>query len=193
MQPNSILFAGVDLSSGRKPITFAALDEDLNTTILEKWDLPTALLCLQEYKNICLVINLPSKPGQRAYVDFKNQISEVGLKAFSKQEYPKQWLETNAQDCYREWIGQSPLPRRSFEGRLQRALTLYEQGVRLEDPMEIFEEITRYKLLRGIFRLENIYSSRELDALASAYLGWMSFNRPKQIVVKDELVLPVPG
>ena len=190
MQPNSILFAGADISSGRKPITFAALDDDLNITILEKWDLPTTFTNLQEYRKICLVINLPSKPGQSAYIDFKDQVSEVGFKVFSKNEDPKQWFETNAQACYREWIGQSPLPRRSFEGRLQRALTLYERGLQMEDPMEIFEEVTRYKLLQGIFRLENIYSSKELDALACAYLAWMSFNRPGQIVAKGELVLP---
>jgi len=190
MPLNSILFAGADISSGRKPITFAALDEDLKITIREKWDLPAALSCLQEHENVHLALTLPSRPGQRVYADLKNQISEIGFKPFPEKEYPKQWLETNAQDCYREWIGQKPLPRRSFEGRLQRALTLYERGVRMEDPMEIFEEITRYKLLRGIFRLENIYSSRELDALTSAYLAWISFNRPERIVVQSELVLP---
>lgn len=193
MQPNSILFAGADLASGRKPITFAALDGDLKTAILEKWDLPTALSCLQEYKNICLVINQPSRLGQRTYEDFKNEISAAGFRAFSKEAFSKQWFETNATDCYREWIGQNPLPRRSFEGRLQRALTLYDQGVRMEDPMEIFEEITRYKLLQGKFRLDTIYASRELDALASAYLAWMSFNRPERIVVKGEVLVPASG
>jgi len=193
MQPNSILFAGADISSGRTPITFAALDEDLNITIREKWDLPTALSCLREHENVHLALTLPSKTGQRAYADLKNQISEAGFKPFPEKEYPKQWFETNAQDCYREWIGQNPLPRRSFEGRLQRALTLYDQGVRLEDPMEIFEEITRYKLLQGKFRLDTIYASRELDALASAYLAWMSFNRPERIVVKGEVLVPASG
>jgi hypothetical protein len=187
---HSILFAGADISSGRAPITFAALDEDLNITIREKWDVPTALSCLREHENVHLALTLPSKTGQRVYADLKNQISEAGFKPFPGEEYPKQWFETNAQDCYREWIGQKPLPRRSFEGRLQRALILYERGVRMEDPMEIFEEITRYKLLRGIFRLEGIYSSRELDALTSAYLAWISFNRPERIVLQSELVLP---
>ena len=190
MPPHSILFAGADIASGRKPITFAALDEDLKVTIREKWDLPTVISCLQEQKHVHLALTLPSRAGQRVYADLKNQISEIGFKPFPEKEYPKKWFETNAQDCYREWIGQKPLPRRSFEGRLQRALTLHERGVRIEDPMEIFEEITRYKLLRGLFRLENIYSSKELDALTSAYLAWISFNRPERIVVQSELVLP---
>ena len=92
--------------------------------------------------------------------------------------------------AYHEWLGQNPLPRRSLEGRLQRALVLYDQALRIEDPMEIFEEITRFKLIKGVFRLENVYASKELDALAAAYLAWMVVNRPERIVVNGEFVLP---
>ena len=56
----------------------------------------------------------------------------------------------------------------------------------------MFEEITRYKLVQGILPLENLPSSKELDALAAAYLAWMNFTRPGQIVQKDGLVLPTP-
>ena len=192
MRSNSLLFAGVDISSGRKPVTFAALDEDSNITILERWDIPAALAFLQENKNISLVINKPSsKIAQRTYVDFKNQIAQKDFQSFSTKDHPKHWFETNAQDCYRGWLGQNPLPRRTLEGRLQRALVLYEQALRIEDPMEIFEEITRYKLIKGVFQLENVYSSKELDALAAAYLAWMIANRPERIVVQGEFVLPV--
>jgi hypothetical protein len=191
MRSNSLLFAGADLSSGRKPVTFAALDEDSNITILEKWDISTALGCLREYDNVSLVINLPtSKVGHSVYEDFKNQISQAGFKSLSQKDQPKQWFETNAQDCYRVWIGENPLPRRTLEGRLQRALVLYEQALRIDDPMDIFEEITRYKLMKGIFRLENVYSSKELDALTAAYLAWMTVNRPEQIAAKDKFVQP---
>ena len=191
MQSNTLLFVGADISSGRRPITLAALDEDSNITILEKWDISAALSCLQEFKKISLVINKPSsKLAQRTYMDFKNQIAQADFQSLSTTDHPKQWFETNAQDCYREWLGQKPLPRRILEGRLQRALVLYEQALRIEDPMEIFEEITRYKLIKGVFRLENVYSSKELDALAAAYLAWMSVNRPERIVASGELVLP---
>jgi len=191
MQSNSLLFAGTDISFGRKPVTFAALDEDSNIMILEKWDIPAALAFLQENKNISLVINKPSsKIAQRTYVDFKNQITQAGIKSISEKNSARQSFETNAQNCYRGWLGQNPLPRRTLEGRLQRALVLYEQALRIEDPMEIFEEITRYKLIKGVFQLENVYSSKELDALAAAYLAWMIVNRPERIVVQGEFVLP---
>ena len=191
MPSNTLLFAGADISSGRRPVTFATLDEDSNITILEKWDLSEVRSYLQEHKNISLVINRPSSHmAQRAYVDFKNQIAQADFQPFSTKGHPKLWCETHAQDCYREWLGQNPLPRRTLEGRLQRALVLYDQALRIEDPMDIFEEITRYKLIKGTFRLENVYSSKELDALAAAYLAWMSANRPERIVERGELVLP---
>jgi type IV secretory pathway ATPase VirB11/archaellum biosynthesis ATPase len=194
MQSNTLFFAGADLSSGQKPVTFAALDDDSNITILEKWDIPAALSFLRDHKNVSLVINKPSsKIAQKAYVDFKNQLVQTGFQSFSQKDHTKHWFETNAQDCYHAWLGQNPLPRRTLEGRLQRSLILYEQALRIEDPMDIFEEITRFKLIKGVFRLENVYSSKELDALAAAYLAWMSINRPEQIVATGELVLPTPG
>ena len=39
------------------------------------------------------------------------------------------------------------LSRRTLEGRIQRALVLYDQGLQINDPMEFFEEITRYRLI----------------------------------------------
>ena len=36
MTPDMIIFAGVKLSSGRKPVTFAGLDEDLKIRLLVK-------------------------------------------------------------------------------------------------------------------------------------------------------------
>jgi hypothetical protein len=97
---------------------------------------------------------------------------------------------TSADDCFRALSGHRLFPRRSLEGRLQRSAILYEQGLQITDPIDIFEEFTRYKLIQGILPLENIYSSKELDALAAAYLAWMAVNRPGQIALKGEFALP---
>ena len=191
MQSDSIIFTGVELSLGRKPVTFAALDDDLNVKTLEKWDIPTALAYLQEYERICVVINVSAaRTIQSTYVDFKNQITRAGFKSFSRNDNAKQWFETKSQVCFRIFVEQNLLPQRALEGRLQRALILYERGLRIDDPMDIFEEITRYKLRQGIFPTENIYTPRELDALMAAYLAWLGINRPAQIVVKGGYVLP---
>jgi hypothetical protein len=191
MPSDHIIFAGVELSSGRKPVIFAALDSDLNVLPMGSWGMAEALSCLKEYQNIWLCINLHSlQHEQELYTEFKKGISQAGFKSRSKKGDSKQWLETNAQDCFHALIGQNPLPRRTLEGRLQRSAILYEQGLQIRDPVEIFEEITRYKLMQGILPLEDIYSSKELDALVAAYVAWMAANRAGEIVVKGEFVLP---
>ena len=189
MPSDQITFAGVDLSSGRKPVTFAALDDGLNILSIEKWDVSEALSCLKDYENIWVSINLPAR-AQEAYHDFKKKISHSGFRPYASKNDPKQYLVTNAQDCFRALSGYKLLPRRSLEGQLQRAAILYEQGVQIKDPVDIFEEITRYKLIQGILPREEIHSPKELDALAAAYLAWMAVNRPGQIVLKGEFALP---
>lgn len=190
MPADQITFAGVELSSGRKPVTFAALDEGLNILSVEKWDIPEGLSCLNDYENIWVAINLPAR-GQEVYNDFKKKIIHSGFKSYSNKNEPKQFLVTKAQDCFHALSGHRLFPQRSLEGRLQRSAILYEQGLQITDPIDIFEEITRYKLIQGILPLENIYSSKELDALAAAYLAWIAVNRPGQIVLKGEFALPV--
>ena len=193
MASDHIIFAGVELSSGRKPVIFAALDNDLNVLPLQNWAIAEAFSCLKEYNNIWLCINLHSlQHEQELYTEFKKKIGQAGFKPRSKRGNSRQWLETNAQDCFHALIGQNPLHRRTLEGRLQRSAILYEQGLQIRDPVEIFEEITRYKLVQGILPLEDIYSSKELDALIAAYVAWLMANSPGQTVVQGEFVLPVP-
>jgi hypothetical protein len=193
MTIDQVIFAGVELSSGRKPVTFAALDGDLNIRALEKWGIAEVLSYIQDYKNCTLVINTPiTKSGREVYVELKEKSIQVGFKAFLETSHPKRWLETNAQDCFRTLSSHKLLPHRTLEGRLQRTAILYEQGLHLTDPVDMFEEITRYKLIQGILPFDQLPSSRELDALVAAYLGWISLNRPSRIVVTGEFVLPGP-
>ncbi|MGZ9226184.1 MAG: hypothetical protein ACXW4M_11585 [Anaerolineales bacterium] len=191
MTSDSIIFAGVELSSGRKPITFARLEEDLTINALEKWDSSEVIASLQEYESCVLTVNLPSaKQGQELYTDLKRKFLQAGFTPFSHKSSPKQWMETNAQDSFHALSGHKLFPRRSLEGRLQRSAILYEQGLQITDPVDMLEEITRYKLVQGILPLEKLPSSNELDALVAAYLAWMSINRPGQILPKGEFVLP---
>ena len=191
MTSDYIIFAGMELSSGRKPVTFARLEEDLTINVLEKWDSSEVIASLQEYENMVLAIDLPTaKQGQELYADLKKKILQAGFKPFSHKSSPKQWMVTNAQDSFHALSGHKLFPRRALEGRLQRSAILYEQGLQITDPVDMFEEITRYKLVQGILPLENLPSSSELNALVAAYLAWMSINRPGQIVPKGEFVLP---
>ena len=193
MASDPIMFAGVELSYGRKPVTFAALDHDLNVTQLEGLDAAEALACFQDYASTWLAINVPSsKQGQRIYADFKERLVQADFKSMLQRNQPRQWLETDAQDCFLILGGHKLWPRRTLEGRLQRSAILYEQGLQLGDPIDVFEEITRYKLIQGIMPLEKLPSFKELDALVAAYMAWLILNRPGQVIPKGEFVLPAP-
>jgi hypothetical protein len=191
MASDHLIFAGLDLSSGRKPVTFAVLDEDMNVTARHEGTASEILAGVQDHQNLWLAANV-SLPKQRRelYADLKNELVKAGFKPFSQRGSPKLWLETDAQECFRVLGGHSLLPRRTLEGRLQRCAILYEQGVRVRDPIDLFEEITRYKLVQGIMPLENLPSSKELDALVAAYFAWMVVRRPGRMVVQGEFVLP---
>ena len=192
MASDAVLFAGACITSGRRPITFAALDEKLDVILLTQWDIPQVIGCLLEYEIIQLAIDSPnSKTGRGVYQSFQEKILEAGFKHYSRKDSSRLWIESNADQCYR--VFQADLfPRRSLEGRLQRALILYEEGLQLPDPMDFFEEITRHKLLQGTLPTENMYSSKELDALVMAYISWMAGDPSQKVVIKGDLYLPAP-
>lgn len=183
MSSDQIIFAGVDISSGRRPVTFAALDGDLKILTLEKWNIAESLAYLEQYESALLAITSSSQKRENQ-AEFKNKITLAGFKPSRGESATRQWVETDAQDCFHALSGQEILPRRTLEGRIQRALILYEEGLRIPDPMDFFEEITRHKLMQGILPLENVYLFRQLDALAAAYIAWMTLNRSGQMEIQ---------
>lgn len=186
------IFAGIDFSSGRQPVTFAALDASLNIVLREKYEIPHIIAHLKLYSHLTLAVNIPSTKNQRvSFSDFKRKIPKTGVKPYGAKVASKHFFETDAPGCFRTLIGKVPLSRRTFEGRVQRGLILYDQGLRITDPMDFFEEITRHHMLSGVFPNELLYSASELDALAAAYVAWLAVNEPGQIVIAtDKLILP---
>jgi len=184
MSSDHIIFAGVDISSGRKPVTFAALDENMKILALQKWTLSECVDRLKEYKYILIAIN----PSTEKSVEFKKLIAQAGFKQASRQS-PRCWVETDSQQNYLALCQHKLLSRRTLEGRIQRALILYDERLQIPDPMDFFEEITRHKLIQGILPLENSYSSRELDALMAAYVAWMYTHEPRQVDVLGNRVM----
>jgi predicted nuclease with RNAse H fold len=113
--------------------------------------------------------------------DFYRRLEKAGFKPYPTEDASHQWLETHPHAAYCALLGQLPLPKPTLEGRLQRQVALYEQGVGIKDPMDFFEEITRHKLLRGILPLEYIYASQELDTLIAAYVAYNAYSHPQQM------------
>jgi len=47
--------------------------------------------------------------------------------------------------------------------------------------MDFFEEITRYKLTKGVLPMDLLYQPDQLDAMAAAYTAWLTALKPEQV------------
>jgi hypothetical protein len=111
------------------------------------------------------------------------RLESLGYVAYPKDGAERQSLEVYPYAGYAALIGSRPLSKHSLEGRLQRQLILHEFQVGVPDPMRIFEEITRHRLINGVLPLETLYSPGELDALIAAYIAWLAALHPDQITL----------
>jgi hypothetical protein len=109
------------------------------------------------------------------------KLYKMGFHKYPEKDAVFQVLETHPHACYSVLAGQIPLAKPSLEGRLQRQLILYESGLRIKDPMDFFEEITRHKLARGIWPMDLLYLPEQLNALVAAYTAWTAVHKADRI------------
>jgi hypothetical protein len=159
---------------------------------------------LAEYELRAHGINISGTPSRTescsAWVqsgfDVYRHLSRMGFKSFPADGATHLWLETHPHAGFSVLLEQIPFPKPTLEGRLQRQLALHDRGLRIKDPMEFFEEITRYRLLKGILPTEMIYLPEFLDALMAAYTAFQAACTPDDVVVvgdetEGRMVLPV--
>ncbi len=123
------------------------------------------------------------------------RLEGLGYQAYPDGKAVRQYLEVYPHACYAVLLETLPFPKNTLEGRLQRQLALYECKLNVPDPMRIFEEITRHKLLKGILPLNDLYTPGELDALVAAFTGWLAAQQPDQVTLlgdpgEGQVVLP---
>jgi hypothetical protein len=132
----------------------------------------------------------------QAGFELYQKLGKMGFQKLSEIDSTYKILETNPHACYCIIAGQVPLARLSLEGRLQRQIILYEQGLRIKDPMDFFEEITRYKLAKGIWPMELLYLPDQLDAMAAAFTAWTTLHKKESISMlgdPKEGMIVLPG
>jgi hypothetical protein len=111
-------------------------------------------------------------------------LAKLGYQKFSiGTNAGQQMAEVLPEVGFKAWVEGELLTRRSFHGRLQRQLALYEMGINITDPMLYFEEITRYKILQGVLPEEIILPNGTLSALSAAYLAWQTKHQPENITL----------
>ena len=106
------------------------------------------------------------------------ELAKMGFKPYPTKDAARQVMETHPHAALYALAGGQPLPKSTLEGRLQRQAILFDKGLRIEDPTEFFEEITRHKLMRGILPMELVYTPEELDALIAAYIAYLAGTEP---------------
>jgi hypothetical protein len=129
--------------------------------------------------------------------DLYRRLTSMGYRDYPSADDASQVLEVYPHGIYTALLGHTPFQKNSLEGRLQRQLILHNQGLDIPDPMRVFEEITRYRLLKGVLSLEGLYTPLKLDALASAYTAWVTATSPEKITILGHpeeglMILPVP-
>ena len=124
------------------------------------------------------------------------QLSAMGYQSYPAENASRQILETHPHATFCTLLGQLPLPRHTLEGRIQRQLLLFEQGLGIRDPMDFFDEITRHGILKGDLPFSQIYDPGALDALAAACTARQAASSPSQVMClgvpeEGQIVLPV--
>lgn len=124
-------------------------------------------------------------------------IKKAGFTPFAIGETEAcQVLEVYPHAAYAALLERIPFPKHTLEGRIQRQLVLYLNQLKVSNPMYIFEEITRHRLLQGILPLDGLYAPDELDAWVAAYTAWLAGTKPENVCLvghteEGQIVLPV--
>ncbi|MEJ2012841.1 MAG: DUF429 domain-containing protein [Anaerolineales bacterium] len=104
-------------------------------------------------------------------------------------------LEARSHAGYTVLLERRPFLKQTMEGRLQRQLVLYLEGLEVANPMHVLEEITRHNLLMGNLPLESLRSPEDLDAIMAAYIAYLAAVQPErlsQIGEREEGLISVP-
>lgn len=107
------------------------------------------------------------------------QLQALDFSPFSAEASPRQWLEAPAESGFHALLGLDPFDAGTLEGRIQRQLALFDLELDVPDAMEFFEEITRFKILRGHLPYDRILPPGELNAWLAASTGWAAACQPE--------------
>lgn len=105
-------------------------------------------------------------------------------------------IEARAHSGFTILLERRPFLKRTLEGRLQRQLVLYLEGLDIANPMYALEEITRHNLLSGHLPLDRLHTYEALEAMMaaySAYLTGLHAERICQVGEREEGLITLPA
>jgi predicted nuclease with RNAse H fold len=134
------------------------------------------------------IYSTPSEPSaapswmRSGFALFK-RLANLGFDFFRIGEPPpeKLMIEVHPHACFAVLLGHRPLLKANLEGRLQRQMVLYLEGIDLRNPVHTLEELTRQHLLSGSLPLDGLHNHDELDALAAAFTAYLVQQKPSRV------------
>jgi predicted nuclease with RNAse H fold len=147
--------------------------------------------------------NTPSKEKDaprwvRTGFEIYRRLASLGFKLYLRGDEPGQRtaIEVHPHACFAVILGRRPFLKATLEGRLQRQMVLYLQGLDLMNPLTVLEEITRHHLLTGQLPLRGLLEHDELDALIAAYTAYLVGSKPErasQVGDREEGLITLPS
>ena len=115
--------------------------------------------------------------------DLYKKLGRLGFRHFvAGDPLPeKAVIEVHPHACFAVLLGRRPFLKNTIEGRLQRQLLLFLEGLDIPNPMKALEEITRHHLLSGSLPLDGLYDHDRLDALAAAFTAYLVGIKPERV------------
>jgi hypothetical protein len=121
-------------------------------------------------------------PWMRESLGLLTRLQDIGFQPFPQENAPRQWLEAPAETGFRALLGVPPFEAGILEGRIQRQLVLYDLDLDVPDPMEFFEEVTRFRLLHSQLPYERVLPQPELNAWLAAAAAWLAVHEPARLL-----------
>jgi hypothetical protein len=127
-----------------------------------------------------------------------NRLRSMGFRYFIADEETKQqtMIEVQPHASFAVLLERRPFLKRNLEGRMQRQLVLYLEGLDIPNPMHALEEITRHHLLTGQIPLGGLYEHDQLDVLVTAYTAYLvgvNADRVCQVGDREEGLITLPA
>ncbi len=245
------VFIGINPTAGKRPIQYAALDQNKRLIVHEQGDLEQVLAFLASFESALVAVDSPQglnkgwmrkpevrrsyglQPGGRAWTQWrvceyelrrrnirlyntpermaqtKNWV-QVGIALFRRAQdmgyrlYEKgqsnstrMLIEGRAHTGYAALLERRPFKKDTLEGRLQRQLVLFVEGLEVPNPLHALEEVTRHHLLSGHLPLDELHDHESLDTCMAAYIALIVGREPErvcQVGLAEEgfITLPVP-
>lgn len=185
MKFNEMIYVGIEITSGSRPLICASLDPDQKVKFLERYSVSKLISQLHTSENIMLAINVSFQNsaahdanGHKVFKTLEKEIVQAGFKPYLSSQACRQWVETYPLECFSALAKQPPFPNRSIRGRVQRSEILCEQGIQINGRKKSLDE-ARY-LTMGT-TTATLYTPSELNALVAACIAWMLVNMPVKI------------